>query len=201
MKYYQELTVLPSAEIPAFFIWSKLYQKIHLGLASELDEDGTGWIGVSFPDYHAEDEEMSEGEKCALGRRLRLFSDERERLETLDIRSRLRPLSDYVHITSIRPVPTRAVRGYATYSRFHQVSGTDKEARRFARRHEISENEARRLFPKQKFQNGIPYIQLKSLTNQNPFRLFIQKERREESAMDGFNSYGLSLHSTVPEFA
>ena len=57
MKYYQELTILPCAEVPAYFIWSKVYQQLHLGFASHQDEHGHVPIGISFPDY----QELSAG--------------------------------------------------------------------------------------------------------------------------------------------
>ena len=211
MKYYQELTILPCAEVPAYFIWSKVYQQLHLGFASHQDEHGHVPIGISFPDY----QELSAGKNncrkplsaeksndlptCAFGYRLRLFAMEESSLQEFAVRDRLARLADYVHITSIRPIPS-VLKGYANYRRFHQKSSAEQKARRYAKRHNISYEEALALFPAREFDKNVPYIQLKSLTNKNPFRLFIKKDFREKNIEKAFGSYGLSDISTVPEF-
>lgn len=211
MKYYQELTILPCAEVPAYFIWSKVYQQLHLGFASHQDEHGHVPIGISFPDY----QELSTGKNncrkplsaekskglptCAFGHRLRLFAMEESSLQEFAVRDRLARLADYVHITSIRPIPS-VLKGYANYRRFHQKNSAEQKARRYAKRHNISYEEALALFPAREFDKNIPYIQLKSLTNKNPFRLFIKKDFREKNIENAFGSYGLSDISTVPEF-
>jgi len=211
MKYYQELTILPCAEVPAYFIWSKVYQQLHLGFASHQDEHGHVPIGISFPDY----QELSDGKNtcckplsaekskglptCAFGYRLRLFAMEESSLQEFAVRDRLARLADYVHITSIRPIPS-VLKGYANYRRFHQKSSAEQKARRYAKRHNISYEEALALFPAREFDKNVPYIQLKSLTNKNPFRLFIKKDFREKNIENAFGSYGLSDISTVPEF-
>lgn len=211
MKYYQELTILPCAEVPAYFIWSKVYQQLHLGFASHQDEHGHVPIGISFPDY----QELSTGKNncrkplsaeksndlptCAFGHRLRLFAMEESSLQEFAVRDRLARLADYVHITSIRPIPS-VLKGYANYRRFHQKSSAEQKARRYAKRHNISYEEALALFPAREFDKNVPYIQLKSLTNKNPFRLFIKKDFREKNIENAFGSYGLSDISTVPEF-
>lgn len=211
MKYYQELTILPCAEVPAYFIWSKVYQQLHLGFASHQDEHGHVPIGISFPDY----QELSAGKNncrkplsavkskglptCAFGYRLRLFAMEESSLQEFAVRDRLARLADYVHITSIRPIPS-VLKGYANYRRFHQKSSAEQKARRYAKRHNISYEEALALFPAREFDKNVPYIQLKSLTNKNPFRLFIKKDFREKNIENAFGSYGLSDISTVPEF-
>ena len=211
MKYYQELTILPCAEVPAYFIWSKVYQQLHLGFASHQDEHGHVPIGISFPDY----QELSAGKNncrkplsaeksndlptCAFGHRLRLFAMEESSLQEFAVRDRLARLADYVHITSIRPIPS-VLKGYANYRRFHQKSSAEQKARRYAKRHNISYEEALALFPAREFDKNVPYIQLKSLTNKNPFRLFIKKDFREKNIENAFGSYGLSDISTVPEF-
>lgn len=210
MKYYQELTLLPCAEVPAYFIWSKIYQQLHLGFVSQKDETGHVPIGVSFPDYkdkpikktasgNEKEEIDSAVTLCALGLKLRLFAMEESILKEFDVKSLLVRLSDYVHITQVRPVPNK-LKGYASYCRFHQKNSVEQKARRYAKRHNISYEESLKLFPDREFNKVVPFIQLKSLTNKHPFRLFIRKIIKNQNTESNFGTYGLSDTSTVPEF-
>lgn len=51
MKFYQELTLLPQDEINIYFLWSKTFQQIHLGLVEMQDDQKRVPIGLSFPEY------------------------------------------------------------------------------------------------------------------------------------------------------
>lgn len=66
MNAYQEITLLPSADINLNFLWEKAYQRIHLRLVETKMPDGLSPIGLAFPEYNAE--------KCQLGAKLRIFS-------------------------------------------------------------------------------------------------------------------------------
>ena len=46
MNYYQELSLLPQEEIPINFLWSKVFQQIHLGLVEMQDDQLRVPIGV-----------------------------------------------------------------------------------------------------------------------------------------------------------
>ena len=52
VKFYQELTLLPDAEITENHIWSKVYQQLHLALVTQMNGGAKGQIGVSFPQYN-----------------------------------------------------------------------------------------------------------------------------------------------------
>lgn len=39
MKYYQEITLIPDAEIPPDFLWTKVYAQIHLAFADRENID------------------------------------------------------------------------------------------------------------------------------------------------------------------
>ena len=191
MKYYQELTVLPDAELSSHVILSKAYQQIHIGLASQKGEDGYSHIGISFPEYRVS--------PCGLGCKVRLFAMDEEELERLDLKKLMNRLQDYVHITRIRPVPVK-VKGYAVYSRFHQTKSVAQKTRRYAKRHGVSYESARELFGEEEMAENIPYIRITSLTNRHGFSLFIAREDRDQMHHEGFSAYGLSSTSTVPEF-
>lgn len=192
VKYYQELTMLPDAEVSENHIWNKVYQQLHIALASQMQNEEKGKIGVSFPQYES-------GKDMRLGSKLRIFAEAEEELAELDISRCLRVYRDYVHITQIRVVPDR-VKGYSTYRRYHQEASSSQKARRYAKRHNISYDEALKLFPQVLPADGLPYVQLYSESTKKKYKLYIEKRDNAEENQTGFGSYGLDNESTVPEF-
>ena len=192
MKYYQELTILPSYDVPAYFIWSRVYQQIHLGFVEHQDQNGVIKYGVSFPEY------QMNGKEKQLGNKLRIFAQDEVDLKNLDLAKCLSRLVDYVHFTGIRKVPGRIE--YAVYGRVHQENSQTQRIKRFVKRHGVSYEEAEKLYPMKLEKCEFPYIQMQSLTNHNPFRLYVCKTVVTESQNKGFGSYVLSAISTVPEF-
>lgn len=190
MRYYQEITLLADAEIPAAYLWTKVFTQLHLAMAAALRRDGAGRIGISFPGY---------GEKT-LGMKLRLFAEEQETLEALGAENALCRLQDYVHLTGVRKIPEGRLRGHAVYSRVQPDASVERKARRYARRHEDTTYEAALALLSSKAKDAaLPYIQLKSLSTGEKFSLFIRRAEKEETAGD-FTAYGLSREATVPEF-
>jgi CRISPR-associated endonuclease Csy4 len=192
VKYYQELTLLPDAEISENHIWSKLYQQLHLALATQMTENEKGKVGVSFPQYE-------DSEKPRLGCKMRLFAEQEDDLAKMDIKRWLLRYQDYIHITGIRPLPMK-VKGYAVYRRYHQEASPAHKARRYAKRHGISYDEALKLFPRETMTKKIPFVQMHSETNQQKYRLCIERIVQDKEILMGFGSYGLDNLSTVPEF-
>jgi CRISPR-associated endonuclease Csy4 len=194
MEFYQELTLLPQDEISIHFLWSKVFQQLHLGLVELQDSQKQVPIGVSFPEYVV-------GEKFSLlGSKCRLFAAGQVTLENLDIGKWLQRLSDYVHVTSIRPVPNQ-VMGYATYQRLQAKTNPESLARRYARRHQLSFDEAwQRYSSMQPPSISTPFIRLDSLSNGQTFCLWIKKLGAQSAQAGVFSTYGLSATSTVPEF-
>ncbi len=194
MKYYQEITILPDQEISLNFIWSKVYHQLHLALVKAADSGSKVPFGVSFPGYSMADGNIS------LGNKLRIFSLDRDALEALEVKQLLSRMDDYVHVVrNPRPVPA-AVKGYACYSRVHQEANSPAKARRYARRHEISEEEAEKLFPTKTPKLKEPYIRLDSKSTGQKMLLFIRKQMTESPVDGSFGTYGLSDTATVPEF-
>lgn len=214
MRYYQEITLIPNADINRHFLWSKTFQQIHLGLVETQDAQERVPIGLSFPEYKM-------GEKFGvLGSKLRLFAPDETALIQFDTDKRLSRLSDYVHCTGIRPVPS-TVKGYAVYQREQPKTGRERLARRYAKRHnldyETAFNDKVELCAKHDNATGCermlmsysemphktittPFIRLKSLSSCNTFCLWIKK-REIENSVDGiFTTYGLSSTASVPEF-
>ena len=189
MEYYQEITIIPSEEVPISFLLSKIYMQLHLAFVEHKDSHEKIPYGLSFPEYGT----------AGLGRKIRVFADTQESLEKLNIGQALSRLQDYVSIIAIRIVPKSRVKALAIYSRFHKENNSQQKARRYARRHNVSYDEALKLFA-EPADVDFPYVQMRSLTNQHKFSLFIKRMMVEKELDKGFSVYGLSNESTVPEF-
>lgn len=193
MNVYLDITLLPGADISYNFLWEKVYQKIHLGLADTQTSDGSSPIGIAFPEYN-------NTEKCSLGTKLRLFAQDQATLESFNANKWLNRLTDYVHLTSIRNVPDK-VTGYVRYKRQQSKSNVERLARRKAKYEAIEFEQALQLL---KDRNEIlikaPFIKVSSASTGQSFRIFIIREHASEKIKDGFSCYGLSATSTVPNF-
>ena len=204
MKFYLEITLLPNPEVGVNFLWSKVFQQIHLGLVEIQDDQGQVLIGLSFPEYVI-------GDKYSLlGSKLRLFANDEAKLNQFDAVKWLARLSDYVHCTSVRPVPEKLI-GYAIYQREQPKTNPERLARRYARR--LAEREKRaevdadyetaltRYSKRHRQTINSPFIQLKSLSSDNNFCIWVKKVPVDaQSSTTKFISYGLSSISTLPEF-
>ena len=194
MIYYQEITLIEQEEIAIYFIWSKLYTQLHLALVEVKNHNDKTNIGVSFPEYRFNTEKGI----GFLGSKLRVFANSEEELHNFKINCWLDRLSDYLHITSIREVPSNT--GYAIFSRKQVKTNADRLARHRIKRSDINFDEAVKRYKNVITTSDLPFVQLKSLTNQHQFRLFIHKENKGHAEGGCFSSYGLSANATVPEF-
>ena len=213
MKFYLEITLLSNPEVGINFLWSKLFQQIHLGLVEMQDDQGRVPIGLSFPEYVI-------GEKVSLlGGKLRLLAQDEATLSQFNASLWLSRLNDYVHCTGIRPVPEK-ITGYATYQREQPKTNKERLARRYANRHNVDYETALngmvdltakapanadykmqfRYCDLPKKSISTPFIRLKSISSEQTFCLWIKKTVAAESSGSTFSSYGLSAVSTVPEF-
>lgn len=192
MKYYRDITLLPSADISLNFLWEKVYQQIHLGFVEMQDSNGDVPIGISIPEYFSD--------HGPLGRKLRLFAASKEVLTAFDADTRLKRLADYVHLTGIREVPAN-IRSFSRFKRQQTKTNVERLARRKAKRHNISIEQA--LLELDSFEDKLtkaPFVKMQSQSTGQRFRLFIQKEICDTQVYKGFNVYGLTRESTVPEF-
>ena len=215
MKFYLEITLLPNPEVGVNFLWSKVFQQIHLGLVEIQDDQGQVLIGLSFPEYVI-------GDKYSLlGSKLRLFANDEGMLNQFDAVKWLARLSDYVHCTSIRPVPEKII-GYAIYQREQPKTNPERLARRYAKRHGVDFDTALnglvdlkstekplnadfkiqfRYCEMTKKNIASPFIRLKSMSSEQTFCLWIKKIPADtKTSATYFSSYGLSAVSSVPEF-
>lgn len=193
MQHYIDITLLPNDEIGHYFLWGKLYQQIHLALV----EHGQGQIGVSFPEY-------SKGQP-RLGRKMRLFARDEQRLQQLNLTKWLSRLLDYCHISSIRKVPVEVK--YVVFSRQQCVTNPERLARRRAKRKDETLEQAMIHFAdlKENF-TTLPFVELMSLSTesdegkQHRFKLFIDSRFCATTQAGMFSSYGLSKAASVPWF-
>lgn len=194
MKVYQDITLLASPEIPLYFLWSKVFQQIHLGLVEAQDDQGLIPIGISFPEYVT-------GEKYSLlGSKLRLLAYDEATLSQFNASQWLSRLSDYVHCTGIRPVPEKLA-GYAIYQREQPKTSNERLARRYAKRHNMDYDTALERYSAMARKTiATPFIRLKSLSGDQEFCLWIKKNVVAEPSGTTFSSYGLSAVASVPEF-
>ena len=51
MNFYQEITLIPDAEISPYFLWSKVYTQLHIALADVKNQHGVdlSLIHISEP--------------------------------------------------------------------------------------------------------------------------------------------------------
>ncbi|MDT8423212.1 MAG: type I-F CRISPR-associated endoribonuclease Cas6/Csy4 [Desulfuromonadales bacterium] len=192
MKYYRDISLLPNADIASYFIWKKLFQQIHLALAESKSGGTASAIGVGFPEYDAV--------KFALGTKLRLFAEGEQLLEQMQCEKWLNRLSDYVHVSSIKPVPEK-VTGYACFKHIKLKGNKEKLARRRAKRKGETLQQALSHFADyEEPQSKLPFINMTSQTNGQHFRLFVEKKAKEQPQTGSFSCYGLSNTTTVPLF-
>jgi len=196
LRYYQQIDIYDDGEISPGFVWSRLFGLLHPRLVGLKDDEELTPIGLSFPDYGKE--------RFPLGTSLRLFAPDKKTLETLQTEALLEDYGDYLRVDSMREVPKTD-----KYVRFYrqQFKNTNPErlARRYAKRHNISFEEALKHYQKLDAEavvkaNKLPYIHLQSDSTGQRHRLFIVKETVNEEVKGRFNTYGLSKTTTIPCF-
>ena len=192
MKYYLDITLLPNAEANLGFIWQKVYGQVHLALVELKTANGYSNIAVSFPEYS--------NNVLPLGNKLRLLAPTRELLEQLNVNKWLSRLTDYTHCTSIKEVPS-SVSQYACFKRVQFHTNVERLARRRTKRKGESFEQSMKYFDGFKDQESkLPFINMLSLSKDERFRLFIDKEVTEQAEAGKFSCYGLSKTATVPWF-
>lgn len=192
MNYYQEISLLPNVDINFYFLWQKLYQQIHLALVENKTAGNVSAIGVAFPEYNAD--------KYSLGTKLRLFAGDEKSLEQMHFEIWFNRLSDYVHLSHIKPVPEK-LEGHACFKHIKLKGNKEKLARRRAKRKgEILQQALSHFGNFEEQRSNLPYINMTSQTNGQRFRLFIEKQAMEQPKTGLFSCYGLSNTTTVPLF-
>ncbi len=187
MDHYVDIDLRPDPEFPAHQLMSALYAKLHRALVAQVC---TG-IGVSFPG--------ADLQAPHLGARLRLHGS-LVALSALLESDWLTGMRDHVALTPPMPVPDTAQ--HRVVRRVQAKSSPERLRRRLMRRHAIDEQEARQRIPDDaaRFVH-LPFLQLRSTSTGQTFRLFIDHGLIQPNAMPGdFNAYGLAQGATIPWF-
>lgn len=184
MDYYLDITLLPDPEFEEQVLLNALFSKFHRGMSQTVP----GQVGVSFPDF---------GKR--LGARLRLHGSAAA-LDKLMAVGWMKGMGDYSRVSAIQDVP--AVCQYRTVRRVQAKSVWNKRRRSIAKGW-LTEEEAETRIPdsQQKDLKHLPFLQIKSLSNGNNMRVYIEHGEIVTALVDGtFNSYGLSTTATIPWF-
>ena len=198
MKFYIEITLLPNAEVGTNFLLPKVFQQLHLALVEIKNPQNQVPIGISFPEY------VGDKKAGIVGSKIRLFAKDESTLTKFDAIKWLSRLSDYVHLTDIRPVPEK-LKGYAIYQRHQPKTNNDSTIKRLttrrAKREGISFEEALKHYDNMPSKTvSLPFIHIKSLSGDREFCLWIKKTETSETSHSTYSTYGLSPKSAVPEF-
>lgn len=183
MDHYWDLTVLPDPEFQATTLINALYAKLHRAMA----QSAPGQIGVSFPKVDK-----------TLGNTLRLHGSQAH-LNRLAGGDWLRGMADYIRAGAVAPIPDKV--RYRWVRRVQAKSVHNKRKRSVAKGW-LSEEEAKLRIPDNQYRAlKLPYAQLRSLSNGNTMRVYIEHGPLGDTPVAGaFNSYGLSRETTIPWF-
>lgn len=190
MKYYQEITLLPDEGVSVNFLMSKVFKKIHLAIVEGRKANPSAKYAVSFPRYT----------DICIGDKLRVFSNSQESMEGLHLEDRLSKMSDYVHWTGVRAVPMKKIKGTVVFCRYRNNGNPEALARRYAKRHDCSYEEALLRYKYDESSSRLPYIIVESSSTGKKFSLFIKKKEVTNSEKCGFDYYGLGDGEGVPDF-
>lgn len=188
MDYYQDIKILPDPEFSQPMLLNALFAKLHRQLVAQ---QSTG-IGVSFP--------ASDPQRPTLGNMLRLHGTD-DALSSLNQANWIKGMRDHLDIGEISSVPENAQ--HSQVRRVQVKSNAARLRRRYQKRHQgITDTEAKKLIPDSVEKSlDLPYLQIKSESTNQQFRLFIKQHPPQQTKVPGeFNSYGLSSDATVPVF-
>lgn len=187
MDSYLDIELRPDPEISPNHLMGALYSRIHLALVARSD----GGVAVYFPGYQLR--------PIWLGTRLRLLGSRAE-LQGVEGNDWLGGVRDHVQIHPVAAVPDDAK--HCAVRRVQAKSNPARLRRRLMKRHDISAAQALERIPDSAAEFvDLPFVQLQSGSNGQPFRLFLSVGPALETATPGeFNSYGLSQTASVPWF-
>jgi len=187
MDAYVEITLRPDPEFGQQLLLDALVGKLHRGLVAA----GTHSIGVSFPGHSLKPR--------SLGNRLRLHSTAAH-LGDFMARAWLTGMADHLIVSAIQPLPA-GVR-HRVVRRVQPKTNAARLRRRYRRRHDVSEEEARLRIPDSiEKPVSLPFVTLRSASTDQRFALFLDHGPVQQEAVSGpFSSYGLSQTATVPWF-
>lgn len=187
MDDYLDIRVRPDPELAPSHVMDALFGKLHQALAARQAGD----IGISFP--------AMASARAGLGDVLRLHGSATA-LSALMATPWLAGLLDHVQAGPIGAVPAGAQ--HRVVQRVQARSSAERIRRRQMRRHGYDEAQARERVPDSVERTlALPYVNLRSTSTQQAFRLFIAHGPLRAAPQSGpFSAYGLSPQATIPWF-
>ena len=191
MDHFVDIHLLPDPELPAHVLLGALYAKLHRALV--MGDGNAGGIAISFPGYSDRPGAIN------LGRSMRLLGSA-QGLQTLASTGWLGSLRDQVNAKQTAAVPTTVM--HRSLRRVQAKSSPERLRRRLIKRHGIDEAEARKRIPESAAEMlTLPFLQLRSASTGQNFRLFLRLGPAQATAESGsFNTYGLSTTASIPWF-
>ncbi|MGP9686911.1 type I-F CRISPR-associated endoribonuclease Cas6/Csy4 [Halomonas sp. AOP25-F1-15] len=189
MDHYIDIRLRPDPDFAPAMLMGALYNKLHRALFDLQAVD----VGVSFPGH-------KHGVRArTLGDHLRLHSTQ-ARLQQLMSADWLTGMRDHSQVSEVIAAPAGAQHINVARKQFN--TGSESRAKRYAKRHDISADEARKIYAKLAERRiEFPFVQINSRSTQQRFSLFIEHSKPAMSATKGeFSHYGLSPNATVPWF-
>lgn len=186
MDHYYEIQILPDPEFKSTVLMNALFSKLHRALVQLASND----IGISFPDYDLN--------ARTLGKMLRIHSTLQSltKLQEIDW---LKGMYDHVQVSSIKPIPP--TNKFAAFKRIQAKPNVERVRRRQMKRHNLTQDEVMKWIPETPNNHlQLPFLNLKSQSTDQMFKIFIKKDDVHELVLSKFNTYGLSKGATVPLF-
>jgi CRISPR-associated endonuclease Csy4 len=187
MDHYLDIRLRPDPESAPAQLMGALFSKLHRALVAQHNQH----IGISFPSVQTA--------PPWLGDRLRLHGDQAA-LAGLMALNWLAGMRDHVHATAVLAVPPKA--RFRVVSRVQAKSNPERLRRRQMRRHGLDAAQALVRVPDTAAERlDLPYVQLRSQSTEQSFRLFIRHGELLDTASPGdFSAYGLSATASIPWF-
>lgn len=186
IDHYVDIQLRPDPYFAATHLMNALFAKLHCALAKISSHD----IGVSFP--------AADPRRPSMGEHLRLHGPAKA-LQELFTENWLVGMHDHVLVGNMARVPTST--SYRYVRRIQAKSSPERIRRRQMKRHDLSEEQARKCIPQVAARRlSLPYLTLPSQSTGQTFRLFVDQVAAADFAAGDFNAYGLSGSATVPWF-
>lgn len=188
MNKYIELTIIQSAELPSHVVMSAVFEQIHQSLVAMK----TNRVGLSFP----------AATNTHIGNKIRLHGVETELTGLMSL-GRLDQFDGYLEKTDLLTVPVDTKFRIIRRKRI-QTRVSPSQIKRYMKRHNVSEIEAKEFFGNKEMQvsGRFPYLTVQSQSSGGLlFNLCIDQGTETSEPLPGeFNAYGLSSTATVPWF-
>jgi len=183
--HYLDIHLLPDPEFAPDQLLRALFAKLHRALV----QLGDGSVGISLPGHSAR----------GTGSHLRLHGslNALAQLQALDWLTGMR---DHIRLGELATVPSGCQ--YRVVRRVQVDSNPERLRRRLMKRQGLDADTARQRIPDSAMRlTALPWVEMRSLSSGQRFRLFIEHGPLQDTATPGrFSSYGLSASTTIPWF-